>query len=102
MVCIGLVLAEVMKMAKEIRPDDKNAGPLRLGAGRLCGLLVMLLLPADDLGGGCAGRLIPFLGAGDARRDWPAAGVMVCRRCRGLAMIRRRSAATIRQDLNSY
>ena len=35
----GVVLAKVMEVAKEIRSDDKNAGPLRLGAGRLCGLL---------------------------------------------------------------
>ena len=35
----------------------KNAGPLRLGAG----------------------RLLAFLGAGEAKRKGPAAGVMVCR-----------------------
>ena len=35
----GVVLAKVMEVAKEIRSDDKNAGPLRLGAGRRCGLL---------------------------------------------------------------
>ena len=52
----GVVLAKVMKVAKEIRPGYKNAGPLRLGAG----------------------RLLAFLGAGDARRKEPAAGVMVC------------------------
>ena len=48
-----------MAGTKHIRPDDKNAGPLRLGAGRRCGLL------ADGLGGW---RLLAFLGAGDAMR----------------------------------
>ena len=48
----------------------KNAGPLRLGAGRRCGLL------ADGLGGvGGGWRLLAFLGAGDARREGRAAGV---------------------------
>ena len=66
----GVVLAKVMKVAKEIRPDDKTAGPLRLGAGRLCDLL------ADGLGGvGGGWRVLAFLGAGDARRDGRAAGV---------------------------
>ena len=40
----GVVLAKVMKVAKEIRSGDKNAGPLRLGAGRLCGLLAAACL----------------------------------------------------------
>ena len=43
----GVVLAKVMEVAKEIRSDDKNAGALLLGAGRLLG----------------------FLGAGEARRE---------------------------------
>ena len=65
----GVVLAKVMEMAKEIRSVYKNAGPLRLGAGRRCGLL------ADGLGGVCGGwRLIAFLGAGDARREGPPPG----------------------------
>ena len=42
-----VVLAKVMEVAKEISPDDKKRGVLRLGAGRRCGLLV------DGLGGGC-------------------------------------------------
>lgn len=47
----------------------KNAGPLRLGAGRLCDLL------ADGLGGvGGGWRLLAFLGAGDARREGPPPG----------------------------
>ena len=46
-----------MAGTKHIRSDDKNARPLRLGAG----------------------RLLAFLGAGDARREGRAAGVMVCR-----------------------
>ena len=36
---IELILAKVMEVAKEIRLGDKNAGPIRLGAGRRCGLL---------------------------------------------------------------
>ena len=48
----GAVLAKVMKVTKEIRSGDKNAGPLRLGAG----------------------RLLAFLGAGDARREGPPPG----------------------------
>ena len=36
-----------MAGTKHIRPGDKNAGPLRLGAGRRCGLLA-----ADCLSGG--------------------------------------------------
>ena len=50
-----LVLAKVMEVAKEIRPDDKNAGPLRLGAGRLCGLLAAdSLLWGPEMQGGRA------------------------------------------------
>ena len=48
----GVALAKVMKVAKEIRSGDKNAGPLRLGAG----------------------RLLAFLGAGEARREGPPPG----------------------------
>ena len=71
--------------------------PLRLVAGRLCGL------PADVLGGvGGGWRLLAFLGAGEARREGRAAGVMVCRGWLGLAMIRRRSAAAIRRYLISH
>ena len=40
----GVVLAKVMEVAKEIRPGDKSAGPLRLGAGRRCGLLAAACL----------------------------------------------------------
>ena len=58
----------------------KNAGPLRLGAG----------------------RLLAFLGAGEAKRKGPAAGAMVCRGWLGRAMIRRRSAAAILRYLISY
>lgn len=46
-----------MDYTKHIRSCDKNAGPLRLGAG----------------------RLLAFLRAGDARREGRAAGVIVCR-----------------------
>lgn len=52
---IGLVLAKVMKSAKEIRSGDKNAGPLRLGAG----------------------RLLAFLGAGEARMEGQPPGLVV-------------------------
>ena len=52
---ISLVLAKMMEVAKEIRSGDKNAGPLRLGAG----------------------RLLAFLGAGDARREGPPPGLVV-------------------------
>lgn len=82
---------KVMEVAKEIRPGDKNVGPLRLGAGRRCGLL------ADGLGGGC--RMLAFLGAGEARRKRDAAGVMGCRGWMGRAMVRRRFAAAIRRYL---
>lgn len=44
-----------MAGTKHIRSDDKNAGPLRLLADAW------------------------LLGAGEARREEPAAGVMVCR-----------------------
>ena len=64
--------------------------PLRLVAGRLL---------ADGLGGAVvcwrllllseAGRLLAFLGAGDARREGRAARVMVCRGWLGRAMVRR-------------
>lgn len=54
---IGLVLAKVMEAAKEIRTGDKNAGPLRLGAG----------------------RLVPFSGGRRDKEGGPAAGAMVCR-----------------------
>ena len=69
-----------MAGTKHIRSVYKNAGPLRLWAG----------------------RLLAFLGAGDARREGRAAGVggavgggqgagaMVCRGWMGLAMFRRR------------
>ena len=44
---IGLVLTKVMEVAKEIRSDDKKRGAAPAGAG----------------------RLLAFLGAGDARRE---------------------------------
>ena len=83
---------KVMAGTKHIRSGDKNAGPLRLWAG----------------------RLLAFLGAGDAMTKGPAAGVggavggvqgsgeMVCRGWMGRAMIRRRSAAAIRRYLISH
>ena len=74
----------------------KNAGPLRLGAGRLCGLL------ADGPGGvGAAGSCLPFwapemqggrgraAGVGGAGGGGQGSGVMVFRGWLGLAMIRR-------------
>ena len=74
----------------------KNAGPLRLWAGRLCGLL------ADGLGGVVGGwRMIAFLGSRRGKEGGPAAGVggavggvqgsgaMGCRGWMGRAIIRR-------------
>ena len=60
----------------------KNAGPPRLVAGRLCGLLADAGLLADGLAGGggwleayaVGWRLLAFLGAGEARREGRAAG----------------------------
>ena len=80
-----------MDYTKEIRSDDKNAGPLRLWAG----------------------RLLAFLGAGETRRKRAAgvggavggvqgSGAMVCRGWLGRAMVRRRSAAAIRRYLISH
>ena len=75
---IGLVLAKVMEAAKEIRSDDKK----RVKTGVKTHTIAPLRL--------WAGRLLAFLGAGDARREEPAAvvggavggvqgsGVMVC------------------------
>ena len=59
------------------RCQDTYRPPLRLGAGRLCGLLADAGLLADGLAGGggwleayAAGwRLLAFLGAGEARRE---------------------------------
>ena len=51
-----VVLAKVMKTAKEIRPDNKKReGPLRLGAG----------------------RLVPFSGGRRDKEGGPAAGAMM-------------------------
>ena len=61
---IELVLAKVIEMAKEIRPDDKKRGAA----------------PAGGPGGAVVcWRLIAFLGAGEERRKGRAAGAMVCR-----------------------
>ena len=51
----------------------KNAGPLRLWAGRLCGLL------ADGLVGGClaAGGCLPFWGPERQRGRDPPPGLLV-------------------------
>ena len=94
---------------KHIRTSYKNAGPLRLGAGRLCGL------PADGLGcwrmvwpavvdgwrlmlqaGGCLPFCVPEMqgggaaaGGGGAVGGGHGGGVMVCRGWLGMAMIRR-------------
>ena len=47
----------------------REGRPLRLWAGRLCGLL------ADGLGGvGGGWRMLAFLGAGEARREGPPPG----------------------------
>lgn len=62
----------------------KNAGPLRLGAGRRCGLLAAAGLLVDGLAGGggwleayAAGwRMLAFLGAGEARREGPPPGLV--------------------------
>ena len=56
-----------MDATKHIRPDYKNAGPLRLGAGRMLACFRMLLAP--DV---C--RLLAFLGAGEERREGPPPG----------------------------
>ena len=66
---IGLVLAKMMKAAKEIRPDDKKRGAAPAGGRAAAGLL------ADGLGGAVVcWRLLAFLGAGDARREGPPPG----------------------------
>ena len=78
---IGLVLAKEMKMAKEIRSGDKKRvktgvkTPIKRRPGWVPGGAVVcwrLLLLSE------AGRLLAFLGAGEARREGRAAGVMVC------------------------
>ena len=48
----GVVLVKVIEAAKEIMPDDKKRGAAPAGAG----------------------RLLAFLGAGDARREGPPPG----------------------------
>ena len=91
----GVVLAKVMETAKEIRPDDKKTckdrcqdtcqPPLRLGAGRLCGLL------ADAGLSGCrrCKEGGPAAGVGGAGGGGQGSGVMVCRGWPGRAMVRR-------------
>ena len=94
----GVVLAEVMEAAKEIRSGDKKrvksgvktpivrrsgwrpGGCWAVGgwSGRRCGLRRVLLLPAAGLSGCLGGNY------GEA-----AAGEMVCRGWLGRAMIRR-------------
>lgn len=72
----------MIKTCKD-RCQDTNQPPLRLVAGRLCGLLAAAGLLADGLAGGggwleayAAGwRMLSFLGAGEARRKRDAAGV---------------------------
>ena len=51
----GVVLVKVMEVAKEIRSDDKKRGAAPAGAG----------------------RLLAFLGAGEARRRGPPPGLAV-------------------------
>ena len=51
----GVVLVKVIEAAKEIMPDDKKRGAAPAGAG----------------------RLLAFLGAGDARREGPPPGLVV-------------------------
>ena len=79
-----------MIKTRKDRCQDTYQPPLRLGAGRLCGLLADAWLPADCLGGGggwleayAAGwRMLAFLGAGEARRKRDAAGGGWCCRWR--------------------
>lgn len=69
---IGLVLVKAMEAAKEIRPDDKKR------------VKTDVKTPIDRRscwgpgGAVVCWRLLAFLGAGDARREGRAAGVMVC------------------------
>ena len=89
----GVVLAKVMKVTKEIRPDDKkrvktgvktpiNRRPGWVPGGAVvCWRMVWAVLVAD---GGC----LPFWGP-DRQGGRAAAGVMVCRGWMGRAMIRR-------------
>ena len=81
-----------MAGTKHIRPDDKKRvktgvkTPINRRSGWGPGGAVVcwrLLLLSE------AGRLLAFLGAGDARMEGRAAGVMVCRGWMGRAMIRR-------------
>ena len=79
LVCVGLILAKTMKVAKEIRPGDKK----RVKTG--------VKTPINRRSGWGPGGWFPSLGAGDARRKRDAAGgggavggfqgggVMVCR-----------------------
>ena len=78
----------MIKNACKDKCQDTYRPPLRLGAGRLCGLLADAGLLADGLAGGggwleayAAGwRMLAFLGAGEARREgqppgrWSACG----------------------------
>ena len=83
-----------MDYTKHIKKSYKKreGAPLRLGAGRLCGLLADAGLLADGLagGGGCleayaAGwRMLGFLGAGEARREGRRRGWWCCRWLPGL------------------
>ena len=58
----GVVLAKVMKAAKEIRSGDKK----RVKTG--------VKTPINRRSGWWAGRLLAFLGAGETRREGPPPG----------------------------
>ena len=87
-----MVLAKVMEVAKEIRSDDKKRGAAPAGAGRLLAFL----------GAGEARRKIPAAVVGGAVGGGQCAGVMVCLGWLGREMVRRRSAAAIRRYLISH
>ena len=89
---IELVLAKIMKAAKEIRSDDKKRvktgvkTPINRRPGWVPGGSVVcwrLLLLSE------AGRLLAFLGGPEMQGGRAAAGAMVCRGRMGRSMIRR-------------
>ena len=83
----GVVLAKVMEVAKEIRPDDKKRGAAPAG----CRAALWSAGGCWSAGGGgwleayAAGwRMLAFLGAGEARREGRRRGWWCCRWLPGL------------------